>query len=219
MDILMSQIKYSSSDNYRPSFSCFFRLTLVALTLVIGSGCQTRTTSPVESTERNLSEGTGLTKRQTIRYQQALSHLKNKNYSNAQGILEGLIEERHDLAGPYANLGLIHMMQKSPTKALFYVEKSLAINSQLAEALNLMGLLHVHNRNVKAAETSYKQAIKSKMKYENAHYNLALLYDIYLQDTEQAIIYYRKYLALNKNKDKNTLNWLEQLERSISSES
>ena len=64
---------------------------------------------------------------------------------------------------------------------------------------------------IKEAEKHYKEAIKNKNDYAIAHYNIALLYDVYLQDIKSAIPHYERYMKLINNKDKSTADWLEQI--------
>ena len=65
----------------------------------------------------------------------------------------------------------------------------------------------------KQQKKHYKEAIENKNDYAIAHYNLALLYDIYFQDVAKAIPHYEKYMELINNEDKNTADWLEQIKR------
>ena len=57
-------------------------------------------------------------------------------------------------------------------------------------------------------------ALKLSPQYANALYNMALLQDIYLQNTAVAVDYYNRYLAQVKD-DEATKAWVENLAQSL----
>ncbi len=191
-----------------------FSVLLFIVLLLTGcqSGSPTKTSNNVTSNFNNKSQPS---EKQLATYQSALTLLNNKNYLNADKILLNLSQELPEFSGLWINLGLSNLLQKKPVIAEKYLNKALVLSPEIPQTLNLMGLLATHNRQVKSAEDYYKKAIKQDGNYSNAHYNLALLYDIYLQDTAKAITHYRRYLTLIENNDKITLSWLEQLEASL----
>jgi len=146
-------------------------------------------------------------------YKKALSLLNRNKLDAAKEMLQELRNDRPELAGPYTNLALIALKQKEPEKALELVQISLTKNNKFPQALNLLAYLEQVNGEIRAAEKHYLEAIKYKGDYAIAHYNLALLYDVYLQDIPSAIPYYEKYMKLTNGKDKNTADWLQQIKR------
>ena len=64
------------------------------------------------------------------------------------------------------------------------------------------------------AEKYYKTAISINKNFALAHYNLALLYDIYFQDIKRAYAQYLKYLSLVPD-DKETQAWADELKYSL----
>lgn len=144
-------------------------------------------------------------------YKKALTLLNNNKLDAAKEIFQQFKEERPELAGPYANLAIIALKNNEPEKALELVKIALAKNPNLAQALNLLAYLEQVSGEIKKAEKHYKEAIKNKNDYAIAHYNIALLYDVYLQDIESAIPHYERYMQLINNKDKSTADWLEQI--------
>ena len=79
----------------------------------------------------------------------------------------------------------------------------------------MMGFIEKQKGNIVKARDYYLRAIEIKDNYALAHYNLALVYDIYIQDIPKAIGHYQKYLALIKRKDQKTAEWVEQLKASM----
>jgi len=76
-------------------------------------------------------------------------------------------------------------------------------------------LIAVSRGKYKEAETHYLTAIKLDNKNASAHYNLALLYDVFYQDIRSAIPHYEQYLALINQEDEDTLNWVEELKLNL----
>jgi tetratricopeptide (TPR) repeat protein len=147
------------------------------------------------------------------RYKKAITLLNNNKLDAAKKILLQFKSERPELAGPHANLAVIALKNNDPEKALELVKIALTKNPKLPQALNLLAYLEQVSGEIRSAEKHYKEAIENKKDYAIAHYNIALLYDVYLQDVESAISHYQHYLKLIGNKDKNTADWLEQLKR------
>jgi len=202
--------KFASLINFRAL--CF---TLIILVSFLLGGCQSNVKTSTTLDPSVLAKTSLFTEQQDSDYKKALSLLNNKNYSDAESLLLKLSKQVPGHSGPWANLGLLNLVQKKPVEAEKFVKAALKINPKMSQALNLMGLIATHNRDIKAAENYYIQAINSKKGYSNAHYNLALLYDIYLQDIRKAAVQYRFYLQSIDHEDKITLSWVEQLERTL----
>ena len=186
----------------------YIKLSLVALLL---SSCATTTetttisSSVISPLEQSDSERN--------KYKKALTLLNHDKLDAAKEIFQQLKSDRPELAGPYANLAIIALKNNEPEKALELVKLALTKNPNLAQALNLLAYLEQVSGEIKSAEKHYKEAIKNKNNYAIAHYNIALLYDVYLQDIESAIPHYERYMELINNEDKNTADWLEQIKR------
>ena len=149
-----------------------------------------------------------------LQFKQATILLNRDKIKEAKEIFLSLTNERPDLAGPYSNLAIIALKENEPNKAIELVHLALNKNPNSPQALNMMAYLEQIKGDIKSAEKYYKQAIENDDSYSLAHYNLALLYDVYLQDIESAIPYYERYMKLINNEDKNTADWLEQIKRS-----
>ena len=147
-------------------------------------------------------------------FNQATALLNRGEIKEAKQLFLSLLNERPDLAGPYANLAIIALKENQPDKAHQLVLQALNKNPKSPQALNMMAYLEQIKGNIRSAEKYYKQAIKNNAYYTLAYYNLALLYDVYLQDIESAIPYYERYMQLDNYKDKSTADWLEQIKSS-----
>lgn len=160
-----------------------------------------------ESTESSIEE-LGI-------YQDAIIALNDNDLDKAEALFTQMSVRQPNIAGPWANLALIQVKQGNLAQAETFVEKALIKNSKMPQALNLSGYLAQKNGKVKEAEAQYLKALSEKPDYALAHYNVALLYDVYLQDIEKAIQHYQLYLSYNDKKDQGTEDWLEGLKATM----
>lgn len=150
-----------------------------------------------------------------LRYNEAVTLISYNELDKAEEILIEVSEKQPELAGPWANLGLIAMRKGADEQARELLQKSLQQNPQMAQAHHLLGLIDYQQGNILQAKSHYENAIKHKPDYALAHHNLALIYDIYLHEVASAYKHYKRYLELVNYNDKETADWLEQLSYSL----
>ena len=144
-------------------------------------------------------------------YQDALTELSKNNLKKAEKYFLTVTKKHPDFAGPWVNLALIYIKQEHYKKAEEHIKKSLEKNPKMAQALNMAGFIEERKGNINKAKNYYEKAIERKPDYALAHYNLALLYDVYLQNIREAIKHYQQYLSLLDEEDEKTENWVEEL--------
>jgi len=147
-------------------------------------------------------------------YANALHDIKVEQLPRARTALETLVDKHPELAGPWANLALIDIKQNHLEKAREHLNKALDRDANLAQAYNLLGYIDKKQGKISQAMDDYSKAIAKKPDYALAHYNLALLYDIYLQDIPNAVKHYKRYLDLTGNQDQKTAEWVRELQSS-----
>lgn len=192
---------------------------LIAFLIILLSACSKQTIKDdslsIAPIRYNIPENIIISDSEHRNFLLAIQAMEQNKLGDAEKLLREFINKRNDLAGPWANLALIYFKQGKSEDALKAIEQSLAKNPNHAGSLNLLALIEHKQGKLKDAIEHYKAAIKAKPDYANAHYNLALLYDIYYQEIEKAVEYYRKYMALIQHEDKITADWLEQLQNSL----
>lgn len=151
-------------------------------------------------------------------YLQAIQLIDKQDYESAEKILAKLSRRNTAVAGVWANLAIAHYLQNDADSAETAAKRAYELNDNDAEILNLLGLLAVKRGDFKSAEAHYKKAIELESEFANAHYNLALLFDIYYQDIALAYQHYNRYLSLTGGQDKETADWVEQLKYSLERE-
>lgn len=148
-------------------------------------------------------------------YKHGLIALNNNDNDEAQKIFNDFIEDKPELAGPYTNLALMHFKNKEYDQSLELINKALARNPKQAQAYQLRAQILVSKGKIHDAKKDYIKAIELKPDYINAQYNLALLYDIYLQEIPLAITHYEIYLSLIKKPDEATKEWVNHLKGTL----
>lgn len=192
--------------------------TLPILFLIL-AGC---TVLPRQDTSSDGTAGTPALNlsadKEVAQYRDAIMALNNSQLEFAQTEFQRITRNRPELAGPWINLALIDIRKNDIEGARKNVAKALERNPKMPQAFNLRGFVELSRGNVARAADDYRQAIALKEDYAIAHYNLALIHDIYFQDLKVAARHYKRYLELTNNHDKKTAEWVIELERQLAKE-
>jgi tetratricopeptide (TPR) repeat protein len=197
------------------SIKYFALLIFLSLLTACTGGTRPTTEEAPADAQIPITDALSVSPEQKHLYREAITALNANQLDTAENLLKQFNRQKTDFAGPLANLGLIYFKQNKLEQAQEMLKQALEKNPQQPQALNLMGQIAYENGQAKEAEQWYLKAIASKEDYANAHYNLALLYDIFFQDIARAVEHYRRYQELTQFSDKDTANWLEQLENSL----
>jgi len=198
-------------------------LSILTIITLVASSCATDTSKSDKSIS-SLATGTVTSKPLSIsssereKYRKAIAALDNGQLEQAKNIFSEISDANPSLAGPYTNIALIHYKNKKYVDSFKLTEKAIKLNPKQAEAYNLRGQLNIAAGKVHDAKKDYREAIKLKPDYANAQYNLALVYDIYLQEIELAIKHYEIYMSLLKSPDEPTKEWISHLKGTLKDE-
>lgn len=146
-------------------------------------------------------------------YARALQTRMAGNHQQALVMFRSLAERFPQLSGPQLNVGLIYMEQQDFAKAQQALEKCLAINDANPYAHNALGLALREQGKFDDALIHYERALVLDPKYARAHFNLAVLAELYLQDLSLALKHFQAYQDLQKIPDENVGNWIVDLQR------
>ncbi len=133
----------------------------------------------------------------------------------ALSALHTLAEQHPQLSGLWYHLALYRQQQGQPEAALSAVQHALAVNPANLDGWNLQGILQRQQGQFSEAEQSYQQALKRWQNYAPAHLNLAILYDLYLGQPQQALSHYQAYQALQAEPRRDVKGWIVLLERQL----
>jgi len=189
----------------------------IFIVLLLLSGCASNPQSTSGGSENVVENNAArdTVKQEITLYGKAISYLNNQQYDLARPLLQTLTQKRPRLAGPWVNLALIDIHDKNYDEATKKLKQTITLDPAMAQAYNLLGFVEKQKGNINQAIAYYLQAAEKKPDYAIAHYNVALLYDIYLQDIPDAVKHYKRYLELNPGQDKKTADWVAELENSL----
>lgn len=190
------------------SFFTFF----IANTLLLAS-CST--THP---TTEKINQSTGKTvlpEKFRNDYTKAIADIEATKYRQATSSLHRIMADNPGFTDGWANLALAQLRAGDIQQAKQSALNAVQLEQNSASLENLLGLIHVEDGSYKNAENNYKRALELNPAFANAHYNLALLNDIYYQNITRAIQHYERYLALINKADPDTEAWVAELKRNI----
>jgi Flp pilus assembly protein TadD len=171
---------------------------------ILSFGCST--TAPIE-------EGAaGSQKSRPPEYNYAVELLKRSELDKAHAVLIKLADTYKD-SDLYANLAIINIYEKNYDKAREYIDKSLSINGNNPVSRNLQGIIYRQQGKFDQAETEYSKSIKLKPDYPAPYLNMAIMYDIYLDQAKQALPYYEKYKELDDGENSKIDKWIIEVKR------
>lgn len=136
---------------------------------------------------------------------------------DAAGALTAFSAAHPELAGPLLNLALLRMRQGDEAAAREYFWQARAVCTSCAPVWNGLGVLSRQQGQFDEAEQAYLKAIELEPGYALAYYNLAVLYDLYVQQPELALQNYQQYLALGADDGQAEVErWIADLRRRVS---
>lgn len=148
-------------------------------------------------------------------FRAALDAQRDERWADAEREHAQLLERYPYLSGPALNLALICARTNRPQQAEEYFRRALQINPDNVAAGDQYGVwLRLQGRFAEA-ETVYLQALARNGDYADAHLNLAILYDLYLEKLPQALEHYQRYLALRGDEKSPVTGWVADLQRRL----
>ena len=146
-------------------------------------------------------------------FQTALVTMQAGRVDEAINFFSQMTLDYPTLAGPYANLGLLFQRQGLTKEAVVAFDKAIALQPSSAKIYNSAAVFYRSQGRFKDAESAYLHAINKAASYAEPVLNLAILYDLYLQQPVMAIKYYKQYLGLSDINNEQVALWLADLEQ------
>lgn len=146
-------------------------------------------------------------------YAQAIAAIKAGNDDQALALLRDISNKHPNLSGPLLNQAILLRKKGRLQEAEDLLKKSLLSQTQNPRVMNELGVVSREMGNIKQAKASYESAIRLAPGYDRAHYNLAVLADLYLNDTALAVKEFEMYQSLQETRDKKVDGWLKELKR------
>ena len=124
-----------------------------------------------------------------------------------------LTQRAPELSGPHANLGVVYHRSGRTKEAIEALNRAIALNPRRAVYYNELGIIHRQEGKFDDARRAYRKALDTDPDYALAHLNIAILYDLYLQEPKQALPHYQRYQQLLPAEDKTVTKWIIELQR------
>ena len=143
-------------------------------------------------------------------FARAVSLMQAGDASEAELEFQQLALAYPQLAGPHANLGILHRKAGRLEAAIASLRAAVERNPAHAVAWNELGVvLRMHGRFAEASR-AYEAAIAADPNLAAAHRNLGVLKDLYLGDPDGALSALERYRALT-GEDKPVTGWIAEL--------
>ena len=136
---------------------------------------------------------------------------KIERYAEAVNVLTELTEKDKSLAGPWVMLGKIAMKNNDPNKAIHDFSNALSINADNVNAYIGLAIAQRQKGQFILAQNTYAQALSVWRDFPEAHLNLAIVYDKYLNQPLKAQQHMEAYQFLTKRRNKKVSGWFAEI--------
>lgn len=141
----------------------------------------------------------------------ANARLKAGDLDIARKKFTTLTEKYPTLSGPWLKLGSIAETEEKYPEAIKHYQQAISVNRNNVNAYIALGLLQRKQGYFSDAFNTYHEALSVWKDFPEAHLNLAILYDLYLNNAEEAQKHYEAYYFLTGEKDEKVKKWLVEI--------
>jgi tetratricopeptide (TPR) repeat protein len=188
-------------------------LILISLLAILQSACQSMAPAQPESAAQ-ASEVVKVDPRPEL-YDFAITTAKEGQINESIDFFRQLIEIDNEYKYAHTNLGLLIFQQKYYKLAKNEFMIAIEQDKKDAIAYNHLAIIERQQGLFEQSKQHYLQALEINPEYANAHLNLGILLDIYLQQWNDALAHYLKYQDLTDKKDETVEKWIVDLQRRI----
>ena len=147
-------------------------------------------------------------------FERATAAMAAGDFAEAEFGFKELVLLYPEYPGAYVNLAIIHTKNENDAATRAAIDAALALDAKHPAALNQLGMLLRRNGNFLEAEAAYLKAVTVSPDYALAHYNLGVLYELYLQRLDAALQQFEAYQSL-VGEDKQVAKWITDLRRRV----
>jgi len=150
-----------------------------------------------------------------LQFKKGAQLLENGRNEEARLLFERLRNAYPKMGVVYMNLGVAYKRLGLLPEAISSYQRALEIERDDAEIYYNLAIALREQGEFQKAEAAYKTALVISPDFVDAHYNLAVLYDLYLNNPDDAIRHYQRFLELGGGDSKEIQIWISALQKRI----
>ncbi len=147
------------------------------------------------------------------RFQDASELMAEEQYRDARKAFESITRDYPELSGPWVKLGELAEIGERMERAEKSYRKALEVNPDNVNAYLALALFQRRTGDFAGARKTYLSALEIWKDFPEAHLNLAILNDLYMNQPEQAQPHYEAYQFLVGGDDERVADWLVEVRR------
>lgn len=156
-----------------------------------------------------------LTGEQQARLDGARRSWSDNELRTARQALDALLQERPDHPDLLTNSAIVAVAQGRTREARTLFEEALIAAPGHRVASNNLALLLKDEGEFIQARRTLLRALERYPDDATLHYNLGVIYELYLRDFESALNHYRRFQVLSDEPDQKVAGWILDLERRV----
>ena len=150
--------------------------------------------------------------REKNQFQLAKDAMESNRWDEAKLILEELIRNNKRLSGPWMKLAEIDQLVAGGDLVLEYLGNAIKANPNNVYAyLELAKKTRIEGK-FEEAQNIYAKLLTVWKDFPEAHYNLAVHYDLYLNMPKEAKEHFQAYLFLSNDESDKVKGWIEEID-------
>lgn len=150
-------------------------------------------------------------KESALKFIEAKRAVSSKNNAKANSLLDDLIASDDSLSGPWVIKGDLAKKSNDLELAIQHYVKAIETNDKNVNAYTRLALTQRQQGKFLLAQNSYAEALKLWKDYPEAHLNIAILYDLYLNHPIRAQKHMEAFQFLTNNESSEVAQWLEEI--------
>ncbi len=149
------------------------------------------------------------------RFAHAKDLIRKKDWHGALQELHALAKRYPQLSGPCLDLALVYLELGDTERASVWFQRSITSNSDNINAYNEYAIFLRKQGRFTDAEAVYLKALRHWEASADTHFNIGILYDLYLDQPARALHHYHRYQVLTGQSNREVAGWIADLERRL----
>lgn len=149
------------------------------------------------------------------RFDLGLQAMQVSSWEDALPAMEELWDDYPQYSGPPLNAALIYQRTDRPEEAEQWFQRALDSNAGNLDARNAYAVFLREQGRYDDALNEYQVALEFGPDHALTHYNLGILYDLYLGEKAFALEHFSRYQELTAGESRQVDGWIADLQRQL----